>query len=321
MNIFKSLSQGNGKISETNITSFLSYLLNSSNELNNSFLILFFELIDRNLPAAKMLKLLNLNQTTLRDRVLEFSKNYAVMAEPEYPVCNRKQIIDIFLKITTKREEDVAYVLIENKIKREAINPAQVLKQYEYFIKSEDFNKDIPIFSIVLTTDNEKFSEMHANAISGNGDAAWLKWTNHKDIDNSVEAVLRQLIRYEHDAEIHPINPNTQFIIKSFVDYLMTDFAYRESGSRNFSFNGFEVVATATANLNGTHYIIKKFENNMIRLFDRDDNLLDVDVKPILRGINKEYKLDVPLEFPGGRNKNTQHLGKDIIIELNKKKV
>lgn len=42
MNIFKSLSQGNGTISETNITSFLSYLLNSTNELDNSFLVLFF---------------------------------------------------------------------------------------------------------------------------------------------------------------------------------------------------------------------------------------------------------------------------------------
>ena len=51
MNIFKSLSQGNGSISETNITSFLSYLLNSTNELDNSFILLFLELIDKN-PLA-----------------------------------------------------------------------------------------------------------------------------------------------------------------------------------------------------------------------------------------------------------------------------
>jgi hypothetical protein len=319
MNIFKSLSQGNGKISETNITSFLSYLLNSTNELNNSFLLLFFELIDRNLPTAKMLHLLHLNQPTLRDRILEFSKKYAVMAEPEYPVCNRKQIIDIFLKVISKGEEDVAYVLVENKIKKEANKPTQALKQYEHFKKSEDFNKDVPVFSIVLTTDSERFSDMHANAVSGNENAAWLKWTNHKETDNSVEAVLRKLIRHEHEAEIQPINPNTQFIIKSFVDYLMTDFAYRENGSRNFSFNGFDVMATATADLDGMRYVIKRFENNMIRLFDADDNLLDGDVKPVLRRINEVHRLQVPLEFPGGRNKNTQYLGRDIINELNKR--
>lgn len=318
MNIFKSLSQGNGKISETNITSFLSYLLNSYNELDNSFLLLFLELIDQNLPTAKVLTHLQLNQLTLREKILEFRKRYAVIAEPEYPVFNRKQIIDIFLKITSKGYDDVAYVLIENKINKEANKPIQAQRQYEYFIKSEDFNKDLPVFSIVLTTDNDKFSDMHANAISINENSVWLKWTNHKETDNSVEAILRKLIQYEHESKIQPINLYTQFIIKSFVDYLMTDFAYRDNGTRNLSFNGFEVLATANVEMDGKSFVIKRFENNMIRLFDKDDNLWDVDVKPVLRKIIQVYDLQVPLQFPGGRNKNTQHLGRDIINELNK---
>ena len=305
MNIFKSLSQGNGKISETNITSFLSYLLNSSNELNNSFLLLFLELIDRNLRGAKTHQLLYLNQQTLRDRLMDFGRNYTVMAQPEYPICDRKQIIDIFMKISSRAGFDVAYFLIENKIKKEANNPTQALKQYEYFRKSEDYNANVPIFSIVLTTDNERFSGMHVNAVAGNANAVWLKWTNHKETDNSVEAVLRKVIKLEHEAEIQPINPNTQFIIKSFVDYLMTEFAYRESGSRNFSYNGFEVMATATAELDGTRYVIKRFENNMIRLFDTDDNLLDVDVKPVLRRINEVYKSHQIFLVDGIKIRNT----------------
>ncbi|MDR1055835.1 MAG: hypothetical protein LBL90_08455 [Prevotellaceae bacterium] len=36
MNIFKALLVGNGKISETNITSFISYLFDMTNELKNS---------------------------------------------------------------------------------------------------------------------------------------------------------------------------------------------------------------------------------------------------------------------------------------------
>jgi hypothetical protein len=46
MNIFKALSGGNGTISETNVTSFMSYLLDSTNELKNSFFVLFARLID-----------------------------------------------------------------------------------------------------------------------------------------------------------------------------------------------------------------------------------------------------------------------------------
>ena len=37
MNIFKTLSNGHGKISETNITSFLSYVLNQTSEVKQYF--------------------------------------------------------------------------------------------------------------------------------------------------------------------------------------------------------------------------------------------------------------------------------------------
>ena len=60
MNVFKTLSQGNGRISETNITSFLSYLLDSNNELRNSFFYLFIQLIDSHIVENKVSDLLNL---------------------------------------------------------------------------------------------------------------------------------------------------------------------------------------------------------------------------------------------------------------------
>jgi hypothetical protein len=317
VNIFKSLSQGNGRISETNITSFLSYLLNSANELNNSFLILFFELIDNNLSSAKILPLLNLKQSTLRDRIIEFHKKYSVIAEPEYSIDNRKQIVDIFLRIISKEEEDIAYFLIENKIKKEANNSEQALKQFLQFSNSEDYNGTLPIYSILLTTDSERFSVMHKSALGSNENSAWLKWTNHKNTENSIEAILRKLIKYEHEPEIQPIDPNSQFIIKSFIDYILTEYSFKESGQKNFSFNGFDVVSTANAELEGKKYIIKRFENNMIRLFDESENLRDIDVKPILRAVNDKYKLQIPSVFPGGKLKNTQVLGKDVINALN----
>lgn len=317
MNIFKSLSQGNGRISETNITSFLSYLLNSSNELHDAFVVLFFDLIDDNLSSGKLFDLLGIRQASLREKIADFSKRYTVDAEPEYSINDRKQVVDIFLRISS-RNQDVAYVLIENKIKKEANNTEQALKQFEHFRKSEDHNGALPVYSILLTIDSGRFSGMYDNAVSVNERSAWLKWTNSKDANNSVESILRKLIKCEHEAEIQPIDPNTQFIIKSFIDYILTEYSYRESSQKNFSFNGFSVAAQATAELEGHKYIIKKFENNMIRLFDENENLQEIEVMPVLKAINEKYMLGVSPTFPGGQIKNTQYWGRDVINALNK---
>ncbi|HEY4064162.1 MAG TPA: hypothetical protein VGM30_19785 [Puia sp.] len=317
MNIFKSLSKGNGRISETNITSFLSYLLDSSNELNNSFLLLFFLLVDDNLQENKILNLLNLRQTTLRDKVLEFNKRYTVIAEVEYAINNRKQIVDILLTVANKNEDDIAYLLIENKIKKEANNPEQAVKQYNFFKQSEDYTPGLPIYSILLTADSDRFFGMHKNALAANDHSVWLKWTNAKEANNSIEAILRKLIKNEHEAEIQPIDPNTQFIVKSFIDYMLSEYSQKEGGQRNQSFNGFAVVSAANYVIDGRIYFLRRFENNMVRIFDVNDSLLELDVKPVLRKLNELYHLGVTLDFPGGRKKNTQHLGRDIINALN----
>lgn len=324
MNIFKSLSQGNGTISETNITSFLSFLLNSTNELDNSFLVLFFELLDQNLAENKICDLLQLKHPSVRERIIYFSKEYTVTAYPEYAVKKdgAKQIIDVFLKIATRKQEtDVAFVLIENKIKTSAANKVQVSKQYEYFIQTAEYQQGLPAYSVVLTSDFDAFSAMHINALTINKNAVWIRWTNKKQKDNSVEAVLRKLLILEQHAEIQPINPNTQFILKSFIDYIVTEFSNSYSGERNFNFNGSDEVEKTTVDINNRRHIVRRYENKMIRVFDEKDEVQDIEVLPLLRQINQHYQLCVDLKHPTGTPKNTQVFGKEVISALNEKTV
>lgn len=291
MNIFKALSAGNGKISETNVTSFMSYLLDSSNELNNSFFLLFLNLIDTHLESDKLCDLLNLNQKLIRNQILSFSKKYTVTAEPEYSITDdkgRKQIPDILLRVTSKQnEEDLAYLIIENKVNKGALKKGQIEKQLDYFLHSEDFDLEKPIYSVLITTDEK----------------------------DSVEDTLRKLIKHEQNAEIEPIDPNTQFIFKSFIDYISTELSYKESGTKNFSYKGFDEVGKANFELDGIEYSLKRFSNHMIRLFDKNNNLLEVQVKPILRKINEKYNLNIDLFHSTGIAKNTQIFGREIINE------
>ena len=320
MNIFKALSEGNGRITETNITSFLNYLLDNSNELNNSFFVLFMELIDSHLEDNKLSDLLDIKQKSIRERIRSFSSKYIVNSEPEYSIVEKngtRQIPDILTRVSSRiTEEDVAFLIIENKIFRNAITIGQIERQYEYFTKSEDYNDGIPVYSILITPDEKPFEKLYLPAVNRNVRTLWLKWVNHTDNSKSIEAVSKKLIRYEQNADIQPINPNTQFIIKSFIDYLATEFALKEIGKRNNSYLGFDVIDSVETYMDNKTYIIKRFSNNMIRVFDKKDNLLEIEVKPFLRTINNTYKLGIDLLHSTGKAKNTQVLGREIITKL-----
>lgn len=326
MNIFKSLSQGDGSISETNITSFLSSLLSSTNEFDNSFLVLFLDLIDSNLSKNKLRDLLHLNQGSLRERIICFSKNYSVSAVPEYSVKKDglKQEIDVLVEIfhkNRKEEAAIAYLLIENKIKTGSARKLQVAEQFEYFVQTSEYQKGISVYSILLTSDFDAFSSMFVNAQIVNSNSLWLKWTNQADKENSMESILRRLLILEQHAEIQPINPNTQFILKSFIDYLVTEFSNTSSGLRNFNFNGSDEVEMTKMFIDGKNYILRRYENKMIRVFDQDDNVLDIEVLPLLRSLNNQFSLGVAVNHPTGTPKNTQVFGKEVISALNSKVV
>lgn len=320
MNIFKALSEGNGRISETNVTSFMNYLLDSANELNNSFFVLFAKLIDQHQDNNKLCDLIGISQKTIREQILYFSNNFSVSSEPEYSIKKldgSKQIPDILLRINSKStEEDIAYLIIENKINKSAIKKGQIEKQFDYFSKSEDYEKGKPIYSILITPDEKVFDKLYSQAIEKNEKTVWLKWINHSELSFSIEAILRELIKHEQNAEIEPIDPNTQFILKSFIDYIATEFSFKENGKKNYSFKGFKEIGLAYATIDNIEYCIKRFSNNMVRLFDKDDNLLEIEVKPILRKINDVYELGIELLHSTGKAKNTQILGREIINGL-----
>ncbi len=320
MNIFKALSEGNGRISETNITSFLSYLLDSSNELSNAFFVLFINLIDKSIQQDKLSDLLKINKNSLREQISSFSQNYSVNSEPEYSIKNKngtRQIPDILLRISNKEGEDLAYLIIENKINKGAKKNKQLRKQYQYFQQSEDFDKSKPTYSLLISPDEKTFETMISESIESNDKTVWLKWTNNKDTKHSIESTLRELVIAEHNAEIEPIDPNTQYIIKSFIDYLSSNFSKTGISTIKSDFKGFNVTDIASVKLDNTTYYIKRFPSKSILIFNKDDELVEGSVKPFLRKINNSLNLGVDLLHSTGANKNTRVLGRDIINRLN----
>ncbi len=291
--------------------------------MNNSFFLLFVNLIDESLKKDSLTVLLEIKGKTLRERILNFSESYVVYCEPEYSIKaedGSHQIPDILLRIQKKiGEKEIAYLIIENKIKKSAIQKGQLEKQFDYFTQSEEYEEGKPVYSILITPDESVFESTYKDGKNNNPNTIWLKWVNHSTPEKSIESTLRQLIISDQKAEIEPIDPNTKFILKSFIDYIANEFMKRTKGKKNHSYKGFEEVDAAFYCLKEKNYYIKRYSNKMIRLFDKDGDLLEMDVKPILREIIKEYSLNIELKLTTGRNKNTRSLGREIINELKKK--
>ena len=74
MNIFKALSQGDGSINETNVTSFLSYIFNETNEFSSSFLLLFLEQIEKQLNDYDLQNIIKISGKNYRQRINDFKK-------------------------------------------------------------------------------------------------------------------------------------------------------------------------------------------------------------------------------------------------------
>lgn len=317
MNIFKALSQGDGSINETNVTSFLSFVCNESNDFSAAFLVLFLEEINAQLNE----NLFNFEGETYRQKIEFFKNKYSYSAQPEYrlQVNKRIQDVDILIIISDKNSEsDCYYLLIENKIKKSSYKKEQCRLQYELFKGIEDFQKEIPVISILISPNDQKFEEM-INAIKMvNHQSVWLKWETTDE--KSLIELFKTLIQLENKGEISPIENNTQYILKSFIDYISTELSSNDrKGIYNYSIAGAEVVSQCEFTRNNKQYFLKRYDNKMIRIFDDENTLQQGLVKPILREIIKTYDLDVSLNNkPGVKKvkKNTQILGRDVIIAM-----
>ncbi len=314
MNIFKALSQGDGSINETNVTSFFSFICNESNEFSASFLILFLEEINKKLDKD----LIEIQGNSYRQKVECFKSRYTFSAQPEYRLQFGREIqdLDILFTISDKKgEADLYYLLIENKIKKSSYIKDQCKLQYDLFKKIEDFQEETPVISVLISPDDEKFQGMINSVKTENDLSVWFKWETDKE--NSIVEIFKSLIQLENSGEISPIDNNAKYILKSFIDYISNELsATNRKGSYNKSIAGAEVVDQCEFKRNGKIYFLKRYDNKMIRIFDSENNLQNEPVKPILREIIQNYSLAVSLERSPGKPKNTQILGRDVIIEM-----
>jgi hypothetical protein len=316
MNIFKALSQGDGSINETNVTSFLSYVIHESNEFSAPFLILLLDLIDQELPDHHIYDHIEVSGRNIRQRSRDFLGKYTYSAIPEQrlQVDRSIQDLDVLLTIYERNSDNVCcYFLIENKIKKGAFKREQCLEQFELFKLMDEYQEDVPVYSVLISPDYDVFKATYDEVLMRNELSVWFKWEAESGV--SFIDLFKELINLETLTEIAPIDGNTKFIIKNFIDFITSDLS-SQFKQVNRTVTGAEVISEAGFTRMGERLKLQRFDNNMIRVVDESNEFLNEPVKPILRAINSEYDLGIDLERKPGRSKNTQVLGREVLQGL-----
>jgi len=319
MNLFKALSNGHGKISETNITSFLSYLLNQTSELGVTFAALLLKRLDDDLDNW-ISQTLNLTGLTLREFVGVLERDYFISADPEVAVIGNgsKQIVDIILTISDpKSQKDLIYILIENKVNSGAKNPPQCAKQYLTFKASEDFENTANVVSLLVTNDDKAFQSTFENVRKVNDKSAWLKWIGkEEDAAPSIYELIQDLLHKEHIGALPPISLETKGILRQFNDFLWSEFYPQSKTKRQVTINGIDQIEQVEVSINGRIEVLARYANQSIRFLDQKNEVISQPVKPKLIHLIENLGLNVDLHLSTGYPKNTRTLGKDAIAAI-----
>jgi len=329
MNVFEALRQGNGSINETNVTGFLSYLLDTPSDIRKSFVVLFLESI------KGMMEFLEIPSKSHKERVEYFFINYDLNIQPEYRIKienldkkqNKTVVPDILIEIRTKNDRVKCYVIVENKIKKESVKENQLVEQYEAFQKIEDYESKAPIFSLLLTINHKSFEKMYKKIIEVNNKSTWMFWTaNNDDGEVSIEKIIKEILTLDINMEIHPINDIIKYLLKSFVLFLKTLEDISVSNGERENCNCTDIVEFAEIKILEPHdseifnknIYIKRTKKGSILLCGKDGKTFSTNVRKELRNIIKFKNLDnIEIYDKKGVEKTTRVLGKEIIKELN----
>lgn len=227
MNIFRILSSNDGSINEPNVSSFLAYLLDPSEDHGISSLLLQEILNDITETNKNFLSKIRYN-----NRITDLSKysGYTINIMQELSVNlekkgkRRRRDIDIIIEIIDNKTNEIIYsICLENKITdssiiREDLQLEDELKGLQNYYSESNFSPEIyfvyltPTPSIVSSYSFEKLDydkKYH------------LYWDNG---ENSVFNKLLKIFNNEKEGLIDPINNQSSYLIKSFLSFIKTRF-------------------------------------------------------------------------------------------------
>ncbi|MGV7242801.1 PD-(D/E)XK nuclease family protein [Caballeronia sp. M23-90] len=317
MNIFYALSEGRGRLTETNLSAFLAFLLTpqAAHGFGDVFLRTFLAEIAMACGDEKRF------QSVLDKRSITAQVGLEVRYEGPTP---RTVDIDLQLFDGAAAQTKLHHLIVENKIRAESAQAAQLREQFDCVRQTLREEQQTPITAVFLTPPGEarvmtsEYGSLQLDPESEHK-KAWLRWRQNLNEANvssrTIVDLIRDLLRKEASAEIEPISDYTRHTLKAFVQFLErviqpTSIARSQSAS-----DADVVLAQKEVDLEGRRYLIVRYASDAIKLFDNETDQ-ELAAHPLLRKINATYGLNVPLERGPGKPINTRQLGRKVLDAL-----
>jgi len=307
MNIFSALSTGKSRLHETSMSAMLAYFLNPDQDhgLGRIFLNKFLKLADENGIYTKYI------DTGFKVEI-DLEVQYYSSKE------NKRNDIDVQIKILDPNNREVHRILIENKIKIGAANSEQLQTYYQTILEKSSQNDDnfelteddLSVIFLTPESNNKTLAEEYSQLETSN--KVWIRWNNNDGSNQTIVSLIKEILELEQSAQISPINEYMRHTFKAFAYYINQ--TMNKSSIKNRFGNIGEIVQEETISIHGASYEIVLRNSGQIQLFDEDSE--KVQARPLLKQYIKENNITNKYDDAKG---TTRQYGKLIFDYLNTK--
>lgn len=295
MNIFEVLSQGNSKLHEVSMSAMLAYLLDSkaNHGLSDTFTRVF----------------LSECRPSMNGITPEAFVRTEVELEVPYDFENKRNVIDIELRILSKDNNTQHRIIIENKIKSTSVKEQQLNGYYQALL--QDGTEPIAVIFLTPSGNNIGLSdEFNSLSLTRAEDSKhWFKW----DGESSISSMIREILTKESNADISPINDYVKHTLKAFARHIDTSIAPNPRNILRGEDLG-DIIDETEITIGSQHYRIIRRDSTQIQLINLQTGEKVV-AKPLLRQFIKEKALGI--SESDTYILNTRQLGKRIFDMIN----
>ena len=295
MNLFKSRHSGDVKSDNRTVSLYLTSLFNNNEIVGTYVLLELLKEIDSNSDKT-IGGVLNLPNAS-RIRIPDFKKRFLVKASL-FSANQLDNFINVNIHQRNKTESLVLNLVLDNNLSNHFDTSI-----YAKLLRKKS-SVEFPSRILLITKDNEGSFEYFQNLVKQTPHISRLKWSDFELNSNSLITIFKSFLKLESDGEIAPIQAEQLYQTKCFIDYIELEFVFKAPTE---DLQNVKEYARCMI-LDGTCYMIKKYVDNSIQLFDGDDNLLSINIKSKLSEMIVDLELPVDLE-----SKTTNELGREVI--------
>ena len=293
---------GKSNIHEPSMSAMLAYLLNPNQDhgLGRKVINSFLELANNN----------EIYSGFIDNESLKFD----IDLEVPYWCENKRNDIDIQIKVLDGSYNELHRIIIENKIKSGAANSKQLNWYYQAVINDKDnddaFELSRENLSVVFLTPKLKSNGLYDefnNLVIDN--KAWLYWNSEDLVETTIVKLIQDILKLEQEARISPINEYMRHTLKAFTHYIIKTISISD-GKNRVGIDIGELKKKEEVQISNNIYTIVLRDSGQVQLFNQDGD--KVTARPLLRTFLKEN------EIPEENSHTTRQFGKKIFDWLEK---